>query len=566
MNKEEFLNALRKRLNVLEDSEIEDIISEYEGYIEEKVNVGCTEEEAVKELGDMDEIVSDLLAAYKVKSEPTESGLNKFINKISNAIDNFMDSLNDKSAKDIIRILIEIIIVLFLICILKIPFAMIRDLGSSIFEELANPVGAIFSGLWRFIIEFSYVIVAIIFFFKMFEKRYFKNVSRRLVEDVEEEIETTKEKKKDSSEKSKNKTGKKTTSNEEKQEKKIVVERVKEHTFVDTLTDICVAILKFFVIFFIIGIIFYLIGMTVAIGFMIYLIAKGVTYWGILILLVSLFMGGAFFLELSISFVFNKKIKAIPIFSKLISTIIILGIGLTISAIEISNTEIIYDNMNQESAKITREITMQEGLKLYNYDKIVIDNTLGDKIKIEVIYPEIAEDLKLDIRLDNCGTGYCLHYDIEKFKWNKKFLDKLIKNLKDKKIYTYEFKVEKVIYATEENAKKLKTNKYQYEKEEFEAYNFTRTYHVNSITEDQSGYYYYLTVYAFQDVDDIEVVKVSKTILPNIEINKNYEFTFEINHEIDDDIEDIFKECKLISIKETDKVGLDQIQDPMKSY
>ena len=43
MNKEEFLKKLRKRLEVLEDSEIEDILSEYEGFIEEKVSKGLTE-------------------------------------------------------------------------------------------------------------------------------------------------------------------------------------------------------------------------------------------------------------------------------------------------------------------------------------------------------------------------------------------------------------------------------------------------------------------------------------------------------------------------------------------
>ena len=67
MNKEEFLKKLRKRLEVLEDSEIEDILSEYEGFIDEKVSKGLTEEQAVKELGNFNEIVDDLLAAYKVK-------------------------------------------------------------------------------------------------------------------------------------------------------------------------------------------------------------------------------------------------------------------------------------------------------------------------------------------------------------------------------------------------------------------------------------------------------------------------------------------------------------------
>ena len=69
MNKEEFLTKLRKKLDVLEDKETEDIISEYEGYIEEKKSRGLTEEGAVKELGDLNEISNDLLGAYKVKQK-----------------------------------------------------------------------------------------------------------------------------------------------------------------------------------------------------------------------------------------------------------------------------------------------------------------------------------------------------------------------------------------------------------------------------------------------------------------------------------------------------------------
>jgi len=194
MNKEEFLNTLRKRLSVLEDSEIDDIISEYEGYIEEKVNAGSSERDAVKELGDIDEIVKDLLAAYKVK-EPKNDGLNNAVNKISNAIDNFMRSLDDKSGKDIIRILIEIIIILLAIWLLKIPFALIRDLGEEIFYEVHNPISNILGSIWWIIIEFSYIIVAVIFFFKMFEKRYFKNVSTRIIDEVEEDYKKEKNKK-----------------------------------------------------------------------------------------------------------------------------------------------------------------------------------------------------------------------------------------------------------------------------------------------------------------------------------------------------------------------------------
>ena len=194
MSKEEFLKTLRKRLSILEDSEIEDIISEYEGYIEEKVNVGLSEEEVVKELGNIDEIVRDLLAAYKVK-EPKSEGLNGAINKICNGIDNFMSSLDNKSAKDILRLLIEIIIILLVIWILKIPFALVRDLSENIFYEVHSPIGNILGSIWWILVETSYVIVAIIFFIKMFEKRYFKNVSTKIINEVEEDYKKEKNKK-----------------------------------------------------------------------------------------------------------------------------------------------------------------------------------------------------------------------------------------------------------------------------------------------------------------------------------------------------------------------------------
>lgn len=174
MNKEEFLNKLRKRLDVLEDKEIEDIISEYEGYIEEKVNRGLTEEEAVKELGDFNEIVSDLLAAYKVK-EQESNVLNRFINKVSSGFDYILNELSNKSGKDILKFVIEICLIIFLIMILKIPFLLIKDLGWHIFNGLASPIADIFYGIWSFIVEISYFIIAIILFIKISKEDTFKD-------------------------------------------------------------------------------------------------------------------------------------------------------------------------------------------------------------------------------------------------------------------------------------------------------------------------------------------------------------------------------------------------------
>lgn len=64
----------------------------------------------------------------------------------------------------------------------------------------------------------------------------------------------------------------------------------------------------------------------------------------------------------------------------------------------------------------------------------------------------------------------------------------------------------------------------------------------------------------------------TKTVIINnlwditLEKNKTYEFEFMINEDvtnIKDEIEDIFKNSTIVGVKETDKIGLEQIQEPM---
>ena len=90
---------------------------------------------------------------------------------------------------------------------------------------------------------------------------------------------------------------------------------------------------------------------------------------------------------------------------------------------------------------------------------------------------------------------------------------------------------------------------------------FTRTYNILNISDSDDSKYVYLTIRQFQ-VDEVSTVKVLKDLTLNLEENKNYEFTFQyvINHETKN-INDIFDKYDLVSIKETDKEGLAQIQE-----
>ena len=550
MKKQQFLSQLRQKLDVLEDKEIEDIISEYAGYIEEKVNRGLTEEEAVKELGDINEIANDLLQAYKVK--PKESNyLNRFINKVSQMFDYFLNELSNKSGKDILKLIVEICLIIFLIMIFRIPFLLVKDLGWNIFEGLASPISNIFYGIWSFIVEASYFVLAIILFIKIIEKRYFQGFSEKIVNEIEDE----------QPKKKKVKTNKK----EETKEEPVMVKEVpqKRTSIIDMITNICILFLKFIVIMCLFGVICYLIGMTFALGIGIYLLIKGVTYFGLLILLIALFQSGILLLELGINFVLNKRMKRGHILAEIITIVILTGVGLSLGTIEIANTEIIYDSSYTETKKVTKEIEVSENLALYGDYDIIIDNTLENKIIIEYIYPDI-NNIEVSISLNYYDNGYYLDERINNLSWNKEMLNQLIEDLKDKKIYVNNFDIKKNVYMSEETKELLFKNKEINNNDNDTIYEFTQTYNVRNIEESNNDAYLYLTLRQFE-AEEVTSVRVSRSLAKNIEIGNNYEFTFRYNYSNtnlkEGSIAEIFEKCNLVSINYTDKIGVEQVQE-----
>lgn len=62
MNKQEFLGQLKKGLSGLPKDDIEDRLSFYSDMIDDRIEDGKTEEEAINEIGSMDDIVSQIIA------------------------------------------------------------------------------------------------------------------------------------------------------------------------------------------------------------------------------------------------------------------------------------------------------------------------------------------------------------------------------------------------------------------------------------------------------------------------------------------------------------------------
>ncbi len=91
---------------------------------------------------------------------------------------------------------------------------------------------------------------------------------------------------------------------------------------------------------------------------------------------------------------------------------------------------------------------------------------------------------------------------------------------------------------------------------------FIRTYNILNIADSNDETFIYLTIRQFQG-EEVETIKVKKDLCSNITVGKNYEFTIKPTRKIEDTIRWIFDNSEVVSIKETDKIGLEQIQEAL---
>lgn len=204
MNKENFLKELEKRLKILSAEEKKDILNEYEDIITEKVKHGKTEEEAVKEFGDLKSLSEEILKSYKIDPKYQTSG-NDFLNdcedlikkgaqKLTKVTEDVVDSIK-KSDKEmdlefIFEIVIKVILLFLAIGFLHIPFWIVGEIGQSILEGFSfGPMfffqGNIISILWKVLIEVGYVAICALLVITVLKKarspRFEENSKKKVI-------------------------------------------------------------------------------------------------------------------------------------------------------------------------------------------------------------------------------------------------------------------------------------------------------------------------------------------------------------------------------------------------
>lgn len=429
MNKKEFLDKLEKKLSILDESERKDILDEYKDTISEKVKHGQSEEEAVADFGDVDELVKEILSAYKIDPDfegKDENTFNKLLSDGEDLIKKGADKLAKTSkglASDfkrtnkeinlslIFEIVIKIIITIFLIGILRLPFMLIYEVGKGMLDSIFAPFEMIFSFLFGVLLLIVYLSLCVLVIVSLF-KGYFKHDDTAL-EDAHKEEEENK--------------------NSEVKEKSPVKKGR------STLGEAIILIIKIWVVIFImvpavfvdLSILF---GLCLAI---IYLI-KGINLFGLGILLLGCLIMCTWFIKLIYGILFKaEKVNVIP----LIISIILMMVGGLLFADMIINIDY-YDkvpsNIKKESKIYEYKIDERTVISNLNgYTEEIVKDMKDGEIKVEVDYYKEATKIKIDdydagdyrrIAFVNNYTGI----NPTKFMYNN-FID----NLKDNKIYNY---------------------------------------------------------------------------------------------------------------------------------
>lgn len=174
MTKEEFQRRLRNKLEILTEKAQEDEIRKYEEKIEEEKKQGRTEEEILSKLN-IEEIAKNILENRGINLEKALKKNNIIYKKIEDlcyTINRIVDAMSKNTAKENTKIILNILIIVLVVCLLKIPFIFVKDLGLTIIEIFNN---SILTKVWDIIFEILYVIVAVIVFVTIFTN-WFKDL------------------------------------------------------------------------------------------------------------------------------------------------------------------------------------------------------------------------------------------------------------------------------------------------------------------------------------------------------------------------------------------------------
>lgn len=395
----------------------------------------------------LDELTNDEVNITGVKKG--KNTFNIITNELSYIMSKSVTMFKYVKGKKKVKLIFELIVIFIILLILRLPFDYLINLGNSLaysYEKITPLIS-----IWDFIINILYLGFFIFSYLYIYKTNYLDKY------EIKENI-----------------------------QKEDIKERVtevyynnKENSIVlTTLGKILSYTLKFFLIIVCIPFIFTFIFLTIYLIFSIYLLFKGILYFGFPLIGIGSLIINLFIILLISLFIFNKRISFKKMFIMFISGLLLTGIGVSISILGIMNTKYV-DNIPTSANIVTNtyEFDYKDNLIIGSYYNHFIedydiynmkvnfsyDNTLKDEIKVIVKYDKDYSNFNIN-EYEKNSYNFIDFYTTNKF--NTKVISDIINDLKDKTIYNYFLlgKIEVTILTSEDNLNKIKENSNNYYK------------------------------------------------------------------------------------------------------
>ena len=172
MDKSSFLSLLDKKLCYLVEPEKEKEISKYTSVIDNYINMGQSETDAVSSLGDVDALVTAIYLSHGLDYKKL-NGSDGAISGDNNPFKNFYKLITSKDKKTAGNALLYFVYLILLVILLKVVFILIRDVSSSVFNDVISSPK--FNKIYSLCFDLIYIVCAIILFWKLFKKKFGNN-------------------------------------------------------------------------------------------------------------------------------------------------------------------------------------------------------------------------------------------------------------------------------------------------------------------------------------------------------------------------------------------------------
>jgi len=394
----------------------------------------------------LDELMNEDIAELKRNAKRSYT-FNDLLDEVTNILNRTFRMFDSMNRRSIIRFLFEMFLFfLFFILLLNIPLNYIFRLGDEVLINIPGDVAQLFISIWHFVTGIVYVVVAVVSFVYIYKIRFLdkfeeaKEIESKKAE-TENELSVKQEIKKD--------------------ENRKVEMRKYDFGIFTFLGKIALFFIKSFVLLISFPIIFLLFCTVTGVVVGTVLMFNGVFFVGAVICLLSVIAFAVGLLNIIYNFIVNHRSNWQKLLIVFVVSIIGLGVGAGISVFEFSKMTVSSEApIHVKSSVKVETFQMQEDMYLPNYMyDYVVDNTLGDLVKVEVTYYDVFTEDVIIQSYDN--PSYIQITTKSKRSVNLgQLYEILIEDLKNRRLsnYTalgqYKFKV----YASEENIKKLQRN------------------------------------------------------------------------------------------------------------